>query len=150
MTGQKDRIGWRHHNVKSVGPAICAEIQGLTGFKQEDPLLHRTFGAVITSPGGKRLDDLRLQSPAAKTHRFNVCVLTRHPSTPERWLADVEQLLRQAELSNTTTVGRWLLARARASLPAETRVTSKPLRARSGPTDPPARRLPSTNNIVAG
>jgi hypothetical protein len=45
LSGQRDRIGWFHYNVKSVGPELLAELQGLTGFKQTDPLLHRTFGA---------------------------------------------------------------------------------------------------------
>jgi alpha-L-fucosidase 2 len=49
LTGLKDRIGWYHHNRKSVGPALAAKLQDMEGFKQEDPILHRTFGAVITA-----------------------------------------------------------------------------------------------------
>ena len=30
-------------------PGVLAEVQGLTGFQQADPLLHRTFGAVVTA-----------------------------------------------------------------------------------------------------
>jgi hypothetical protein len=40
LTGQRGRVGWLHHNVKSVGPRMMAGIQGLTGFPQADPLLH--------------------------------------------------------------------------------------------------------------
>ncbi len=40
-------VGWYHHNVKSVGPSLTAQIQGVTEFERPDPLLHRTFGAVI-------------------------------------------------------------------------------------------------------
>ena len=97
LTNQRGRIGWFHHNIKSVGPQLLAELQGLTGIKQADPLLHRTFGAVITAAGGERLDDLHLRSPRGKAHRFNVFVLTRHPSTPERWLADMDETIRQVE-----------------------------------------------------
>lgn len=97
LTGQRDRVGWFHHNIKSVGPELLAELQGLSGFKQPDPLLHRTFGAVITAVGGERLDDLRLRSPRGKSHRFNVFVLTRHPSTPEHWLADMDETIRRVE-----------------------------------------------------
>ena len=73
------------------------EVQGLTGFKQPDPLLHRTFGAVITADKGERLDDLRLRSPRGKSHRFSVFVLTRHPATPEQWLADMDDTIRRVE-----------------------------------------------------
>ena len=82
LSGQRDRIGWFHHNIKSVGPEMLAQVQGLTGFQQPDPLLHRTFGAVVTADKGERLDDQRLRSPRGKSHRFSVFVLTRHPATP--------------------------------------------------------------------
>ncbi|HEY9174614.1 MAG TPA: DUF5703 domain-containing protein, partial [Verrucomicrobiae bacterium] len=97
LSGERDRIGWFHHNVKSVGPRMMAEVQGLTGFTQPDPLLHRTFGAVVKAAGGERLDDLRLRSPLGKSHRFSVYVLTRHPSTPEHWLAEMDDRIRRVE-----------------------------------------------------
>ncbi len=97
LTGQQNRIGWYHHNAKSVGPQLLAEIQGLTGFAQADPLLDRTFGAVVTAVDGERLDDLRLRSPRGTSHQFNVFVLTRHPARPQQWLADMEQTIRQIE-----------------------------------------------------
>jgi len=97
LANERGRIGWFHHNIKSVGPQLLAEVQGLTGFKQPDPLLHRTFGAVITAVKGERLDDLRLRSPRGTLHRFSVFVLTRHPSTPERWLADMDDTIRRVE-----------------------------------------------------
>ncbi|HEY5914569.1 MAG TPA: DUF5703 domain-containing protein [Verrucomicrobiae bacterium] len=97
LTGQRDRIGWYHHNVNSVGPELLAQIQGLTGFKRPDPLLHRTFGAVVKAENGERIDDKRLRSPKCKTHRFSVFVLTRHPSTPGQWLADLDDTIRRVE-----------------------------------------------------
>jgi hypothetical protein len=97
LTGQRTRVGWFHRNIKSVGPQLLAEVQGLTGFPQPDPLLHRTFGAVVTAAGGERLDDLRLRSPRGRSHRFNIFVLTRHPSTPEEWLAGMEETIRTVE-----------------------------------------------------
>lgn len=98
-----NRIGWFHHNTKSVGPELMAQLQGLTGFKQADPLLHRTFGAVVTAASGERLDDRRLRSPRKTQHRFSVYVLTRHPSTPERWLADMNDTIRRVEAQNFAT-----------------------------------------------
>ncbi|UCD76693.1 MAG: LamG domain-containing protein, partial [Phycisphaerales bacterium] len=83
------------HNIKSVGPELIARLQGLSEYFQgeTDPLLHRIFGAVITAANGRRLDDTRLQSPEGKHHRFSICVLTEHPSSPEKWLASVDQLM---------------------------------------------------------
>jgi hypothetical protein len=97
LTGQQGRIGWYHHNVKSVGPKLLAEVQGLTGFSQPDPLLHRTFGAVITAEHGERLDDLQLRCPPATKQRLNVFVLTRHPATPDEWLAEMDQTIARVE-----------------------------------------------------
>ncbi len=97
LTGLGDRVGWLHHNTKSLGPRLLAEIQGLTGFEQPDPLLHRTFGGLVTAERGQRVDERRLRSPRDKSHRFSVFVLTRHPSTPERWLADMEDTVRRVD-----------------------------------------------------
>jgi len=97
LAGQQGRIGWYHHNVKSFGPAILAKIQGLEGFKRADPLLGRTFGAVIKADAGRRVDDTRLLSPRGKSHRFSIYVLTRHPSTPEKWLSAIDETIRRIE-----------------------------------------------------
>jgi len=91
LANQTGRIGWYHRNVKSVGPAVTGEVQGLEGFNRPDPLLGRIFGAVIRAKGGRRLDDLRLESPASTSHRFSIHVLTRHPSTPDGWLKAVDE-----------------------------------------------------------
>ncbi len=93
LAGQAGRIGWYHHNAKSFGPKLLAEIQGLTGFRQEDPLLHRTFGAAITAAKGERVDDVRLRSPSATSHQFSIFVLTRHPSTPQDWLVEMDKTI---------------------------------------------------------
>ncbi len=97
LAGQRDRIGWFHDNIKSVGPELLAQVQGLTGFKQADPLLHRTFGAILTAEGGERLDDRRLRSRSAKAHRFSIYVLTAQPATPEQWLAQMDETVRRVQ-----------------------------------------------------
>ena len=97
LTGQQGRIGWLHHNVKSFGPRLLAEIQGLTGFKQEDPLLGRTFGAVIQADKAERVDDQHLRCPPAASHRLSVFVLTRHPATPQEWLAEMDKTIARVE-----------------------------------------------------
>ncbi|MHC5004024.1 MAG: DUF5703 domain-containing protein, partial [Planctomycetota bacterium] len=94
-----DRIGWYHHNVKSVGPALTARLQGLSEYYRDkpDPLLHRTFGAVIGAEGGERIDDTHLRSPAGRRHRFSVYVRTEHPSSPTEWLDAVRSLAAAVE-----------------------------------------------------
>jgi hypothetical protein len=103
LSDQRGRIGWYHHNIKSVGPQLLAEVQGLTGFQQADPLLDRTFGAVVTATGGERIDDMRLRSPRGTAHRFNIFVLTGHPAKPQQWLAEVEQTVHQIESQDFAT-----------------------------------------------
>jgi len=97
LEGQTGRIGWYHHNVKSVGPALTAEIQGLSGFERPDPLLHRTFGAVVKADNAQRIDDLHLQSPKSRRHRFSIYVLTKHPVSPEAWLDAMDRTILAAE-----------------------------------------------------
>ncbi|MCX7010292.1 MAG: DUF5703 domain-containing protein, partial [Kiritimatiellaeota bacterium] len=103
LAGQKNRIGWYHHNIKSVGPEITAKIQGMTGYKQADPLLYRTFGAVVTAKQGERLDDTHLKS----AHGFDIAVLTQHPATPEQWLANIEQVLQRVGAPDFTAHKKW-------------------------------------------
>lgn len=97
LADQAGRLVWYHHNTKSVGPALLAEVQGLSGFSQPDPLLHRTFGGMVTARGGQRLTDRELQSPRGKSHRFSIAVLTQHPATPQEWLGSVESVMHRAE-----------------------------------------------------
>ncbi len=97
LTKLTDRIGWYHHNAKSVGPAQHAKTQGMTGYERRDPLLHRTFGGVIAAERGRRLDDTHLLSPRSNTHRLSVFVLTAHPSSPQEWLAAMEQTIAVVE-----------------------------------------------------
>ena len=103
LADQAGRIGWYHHNVKSVGPQLLGEIQGLTEFGQPDPLLRRTFGAIITAERGQRVDDLHLQSPAATSQRFNVYVLTQHPASPAEWLAEMDRTIARIEALDSDT-----------------------------------------------
>jgi len=97
LTRQVKYIGWYHHNGKSVGPALTAQIQGLTGFTRVDPLLGRTFGALISARHGERLDDSHLRSSLSKRHRFTVCVLTKHPASSGEWLKAINALMRKTQ-----------------------------------------------------
>jgi len=94
LPGSDGQIGWYHHNVKSIGPEIHAKIQGLDGFECEDPLLHRTFGAIVRTDGGEAAEDRRLIAPASTRHRFEIVVLTCHPSTPAEWQTKMDETIR--------------------------------------------------------
>lgn len=95
VTGLEGRIGWYHFNERSVGPAMMARIQGLSGFGQTDPLLHRVFGVLVEAEGGQRLDEGRLRSGPGRRHEFRVAVTAMHPGNPEAWRAQSELVLAQ-------------------------------------------------------
>ncbi|KAA3611644.1 MAG: hypothetical protein DWQ01_06020 [Planctomycetota bacterium] len=88
------RIGWYHHNARSEGPELTAKLQGLWEFlkHQPDPLLHRTFGAMVTAEQAEALGPSRLRSPNRKQHQIQVVVHTEHPATAEQWLQAVEEI----------------------------------------------------------
>lgn len=91
LPARPGQLGWYHHNARSTGPRETMEHQDLAGLPGwTDPLLHRTFGALLRAADAAAPDDRTLVRPAATAHRFDVHVLTLHPSTPEQWRAAVE------------------------------------------------------------
>lgn len=90
---QQGRIGWYHHNHKSVGPELTMKMQGLADVDYKDIMLDRTFGVVIEAENATRENDATLKLPAAKQQQLNLHVLTKHPAKPEAWLAAIEQLI---------------------------------------------------------
>jgi len=96
LTGLTDCVGWYHRNVKSVGPALCAQIQDVADFPRPEPLLHRTFGAVVAAERPQRADDRTLRSTSGSRHVFEIFVHTQHPATAAGWLAEARQGLDEA------------------------------------------------------
>jgi hypothetical protein len=96
LTGLADRVGWYHRNVKSVGPSLCARIQDVADFSRPEPLLHRTFGAVVATERPQRVDDRTLRSTSGTRHVFEIFVHTKHPATAATWLAEAQQGLDEA------------------------------------------------------
>jgi len=86
---KSDRIGWYHHNIKSIGIGITAEMQGVEDII-EDPIVNRTFGAVVKAENGKADNDTTLILPPSKKQNVMVFVRTDHPATPEEWEQNVE------------------------------------------------------------
>lgn len=97
LIDETDRIGWYHRNVKSVGPAEHARVQGMSEYPRQDPLLGRTFGAIITATNPQRIDDTHLRSPDATEHRFDIFVDTLHPATVPEWLARMDEHIAQVK-----------------------------------------------------
>ena len=91
------RIGWYHHNTRSIGPALSANLQGLDGFDRLDPVMPCTFGGVIHGKNAEKVSDRRLAESAETTHHFTILVITQHPSTPDQWLAAADRSIVEME-----------------------------------------------------
>jgi hypothetical protein len=83
-------IGWYHRNERSIVPSTI-QLQSLTSTadKLEDPLLHRTFGMIITGLGfrGVNGDALHTGSPS-KAFSFSVMVPCEQSADVESWMKD--------------------------------------------------------------
>ncbi|MCP4804701.1 MAG: hypothetical protein GY884_05060, partial [Proteobacteria bacterium] len=104
VPGLPPAVGWYHHNGKSVGPEDLFRIQGLTAWYEThpDPLLHRTFGAVVTAAGGgRRVDERTLRAGARILNSFRLTVHTEHPATPESWLEATARLVDEPRATDT-------------------------------------------------
>ena len=92
MPAQKDRVIWYHRNERSVWKANL-ELQALgdVAENQEDPLLNRTFGALIQGKGLVSQSDTLLKSakPANRVH-VAVHMLTAQTKTADAWLTQLE------------------------------------------------------------
>ncbi|MDD7983996.1 DUF5703 domain-containing protein [Lentisphaera marina] len=97
LENQTDHLAWYHRNLYSKKPKQLAETQGLSTFKRIDPLLHRTFGALIKAKGAKRVDRTHLRSPRSNKHRFDLYVVAQHPATENQWLAKMDQTISKVE-----------------------------------------------------
>ncbi len=92
INNTSEYIGWYHHNKKSVGFDLTNNLQGLSEYYKNDPILYRTFGAIITGTRATKISNESLEIMASKTGRFNIYVLTKHPSKPEEWQRSIEEL----------------------------------------------------------
>lgn len=97
LPSYQNGVAWYHRNIKSVGPVQTMEYQNLKdypGFR--DPLLHRTFGAVMKSDEAKKVDGLTLEKTGTES-RFSIYVLTRHPATEKEWVGAIGQQIASTE-----------------------------------------------------
>jgi len=96
LTGLEEIIGCCHHNVKSIGPDLCARIQGVVDFPRKDPLLQRTFGLIVATERSEKINDLELKSKTGESHVFETAVYTKHPADLQEWLYETRRILDEA------------------------------------------------------
>ncbi|MDR3229616.1 MAG: DUF5703 domain-containing protein [Puniceicoccales bacterium] len=97
VTGARPAIGWFHRNAYSSAYHLVAKIQGMENYPREDPILHRTFGALIQSAQpARRANATTLEAAPALRHRFEIAAITLHPATPQKWLDATAAALRDA------------------------------------------------------
>ncbi|MFC1738745.1 DUF5703 domain-containing protein [Planctomycetota bacterium] len=99
VPGEKNRIVWYHHNVKSGWP-LNMKLLGLETLMPDmtDPLLSRTFGGAIKGNGFVLVGDRVLKSEqAGKKQSFSVYPLTKHPATVTEWMANLDELIAGGE-----------------------------------------------------
>ncbi len=97
LPSQIDRIGWYHHNSKSVGPELTARMQGLADFDRPDPLLGRTFGGVVKTDFGLRSSKDTLVASQERSHHFRIYVHTQMCDTPFDWFEAMNELIEKTE-----------------------------------------------------
>ncbi len=92
VPGQKDRVVWYHRNERSLwNDNLKLQALGNVAEKQTDPLLHRTFGAMIQGEGLVNESSTSLTS-AKPAKRISVAVysLTAQTKTVEQWLQQLD------------------------------------------------------------
>ncbi len=93
----ENRVVWYHENPETPAFRKNLALQGLEKFSLSDPLAGRIFGGLMEGDGFARREPKLLVSPSGGTRRLNLHVLTRHPSTPEAWRAEIAGLARRTD-----------------------------------------------------
>jgi alpha-L-fucosidase 2 len=84
---QANRLLWYHRNERSCYPGAFRNqhLEALLA-RFPDPLLHRTFGGVMSGPGLAAVSDVALKSTrAAVRHRLSIYALTAQTGTPREF-----------------------------------------------------------------
>jgi alpha-L-fucosidase 2 len=89
-----DQIAWCHHNLESQWEANLRHTDlepGMAG--TADPVLHRSFGALVRGSGMQAVSDTTLISVnPQRTAAIRIFALTAISDTPEHWLRSVGEL----------------------------------------------------------
>ena len=106
ISGLKDRIGRYHRNIKSVGPANLAKMQGVELISACRAAVAPDLRALVATGRPQRVDDRTLRSAVGTSHLFEIAVVTKHPATVEAWLDETQKTLDAAhKLDLTHTPG---------------------------------------------
>jgi hypothetical protein len=92
LTGQSNRIVFYHRNEHSIWAGELAGVSVTDWPRQAlDPLLHRTFGALVQADGMRNAGDHRLETAApVKKLAINITVHNAITPTAERWVNELE------------------------------------------------------------
>lgn len=84
---------WYHRNATSTWEESLRlqEHEALIE-QQTDPLLNRTFGALLRGPGFATVDKETLRAPDAKRHEFSLHVLTEVTDSADAWMEQLRSL----------------------------------------------------------
>lgn len=98
LTGEPTAVIWYQRNESSIWP-LCLDQQGLGDFKAKstDPLLHRTFGGLLSGAGFRKTDDRTLTSAAPVTTA--VITVTAHVAQTDTLASWLDQLRAAAAAS---------------------------------------------------
>ncbi|MCY2931719.1 MAG: DUF5703 domain-containing protein [Planctomycetota bacterium] len=97
--GKGPEVIWYHRNTYSIYKRYL-QAEHLEKVEQTcpDPLLNRTFGAVMTGTGMAAADDRTLKSAAPVAKRtIAIAVLTSQPAAAQGWLKEARDLSAQAQ-----------------------------------------------------
>jgi hypothetical protein len=90
-----DSVVWYHRNTKSPWAGILKQ-QGLGELAKslEDPLLGRTFGALMQGEGFARINATTLRSKApSRQQALSVYALTKVAGSSEEWVREIQNVL---------------------------------------------------------
>jgi len=97
LSGQ---IAWYHQNPELPGFRLNLKAQGLDGFNLDNPLKDRIFGAMMSGKTYEKKDNTTLISKKGKERSLSIVVLTQQPTTPEKWLAELENIRKKNDSKN--------------------------------------------------
>lgn len=102
LSNQKDCVVWYHRNVRSIWEDNL-KLQGLGELTktQQDPLMSRTFGAMIRGNKFVSSDEFGLRTTSAR-RRFSLSVhpLTAQTDSADEWLAKLEKQVKTGKKSS--------------------------------------------------
>jgi hypothetical protein len=101
LPAENNRIGWLHRNPKSIW-RMTLEKQGMKHWadRGDDPLLGRTFGALLCGDNAVAVSDSVLKTTSAKTQHLALYLHTAQPQTADQWVQSVHQLADSVNAKN--------------------------------------------------